>query len=281
MSYFNSYLWGRVVRAFFTVLLLVAMTSTSAARFISPDTLDPSIEGVGTNRYAYAANDPINKSDPTGHILDTAWDLLNVVIDIGTIGYGHYTDNKEMVTQGTIDLGVDAASAMVPFVPAGISKAARAVEKVDDAKALAKVDFDPDWAGKIHGYGQQAGKDTWHADVSYAKAVEYAKDPNVASVHLNRTIDSALGTKGVSQNRPDVTVVYKDGTTVKICECVSPSQKAVEMEAKNTTNVSKIDAAGFKGEGDVTTRGGDGDPTGGNPTGEAPTKGSSSRDNRW
>lgn len=36
-------------------------------RFLSPDTLDPIDEGVGTNRYAYALNDPINKSDPNGH----------------------------------------------------------------------------------------------------------------------------------------------------------------------------------------------------------------------
>lgn len=37
------------------------------ARFISPDTLDPTLPGVGTNRYAYAGNDPINKSDANGH----------------------------------------------------------------------------------------------------------------------------------------------------------------------------------------------------------------------
>jgi RHS repeat-associated protein len=36
-------------------------------RFISADTLDPVVPGVGTNRYAYADNDPINKSDPNGH----------------------------------------------------------------------------------------------------------------------------------------------------------------------------------------------------------------------
>ncbi|MGK6317755.1 polymorphic toxin type 28 domain-containing protein, partial [Neorhizobium sp. DT-125] len=34
---------------------------------ISPDDWDPTLEGVGTNRYAYAQNDPINKSDPNGH----------------------------------------------------------------------------------------------------------------------------------------------------------------------------------------------------------------------
>ncbi len=37
-------------------------------RFISPDDWDPTLLGVGTNRYAYAGNDPINKSDPNGHI---------------------------------------------------------------------------------------------------------------------------------------------------------------------------------------------------------------------
>lgn len=37
-------------------------------RFISPDDWDPTKEGVGTNRYAYAQNDPVNKSDQNGHL---------------------------------------------------------------------------------------------------------------------------------------------------------------------------------------------------------------------
>ncbi|MBA8882147.1 RHS repeat-associated core domain-containing protein [Phyllobacterium myrsinacearum] len=37
------------------------------ARFISPDTMDPTMDGVGTNRYSYSDNDPVNKSDPNGH----------------------------------------------------------------------------------------------------------------------------------------------------------------------------------------------------------------------
>ncbi len=43
-------------------------------RFIQADTWDPDIAGVDINRYAYALNDPINKSDPNGH------------------GYGRYGD---------------------------------------------------------------------------------------------------------------------------------------------------------------------------------------------
>ncbi|MDR6290882.1 RHS repeat-associated protein [Inquilinus ginsengisoli] len=41
-------------------------------RFISPDWWDPTQSGVGTNRYAYSFNNPINKSDPSGH--DADWD---------------------------------------------------------------------------------------------------------------------------------------------------------------------------------------------------------------
>jgi RHS repeat-associated protein len=36
-------------------------------RFVSPDWWDPNKPGVGTNRYAYSDNDPVNKSDPNGH----------------------------------------------------------------------------------------------------------------------------------------------------------------------------------------------------------------------
>ncbi|MBA3518700.1 MAG: RHS repeat-associated core domain-containing protein [Rhizobiales bacterium] len=39
-------------------------------RFLSPDDFDPTLPGLGTNRYAYAGNDPINNADPNGHESD-------------------------------------------------------------------------------------------------------------------------------------------------------------------------------------------------------------------
>ncbi|EUB98022.1 RHS repeat-associated core domain containing protein-containing protein [Rhizobium sp. CF080] len=62
-----------------SLLLIGAMLGapfapTADARFISPDDWDPTLEGVGTNRYAYAQNDPINKSDPNGHVVEGADD---------------------------------------------------------------------------------------------------------------------------------------------------------------------------------------------------------------
>lgn len=62
----------RLTRAL-SLLLVCAMLTVSLgggahARFISPDDYDPTKPGVGTNRYAYSGNDPVNKSDPNGHI---------------------------------------------------------------------------------------------------------------------------------------------------------------------------------------------------------------------
>ena len=37
-------------------------------------TWDPTLPGVGTNRYAYSGNDPVNKSDPNGHNSDDTID---------------------------------------------------------------------------------------------------------------------------------------------------------------------------------------------------------------
>lgn len=48
-------------------MLTVSLSNVANARFISPDNWDPTMPGVGTNRYAYAGNDPVNKSDPNGH----------------------------------------------------------------------------------------------------------------------------------------------------------------------------------------------------------------------
>ncbi len=54
------------------------------ARFVSPDTLDPWLPGVGTNRYSYALNDPINKSDPSGHKAEDKGDSAEQNTDGGS-----------------------------------------------------------------------------------------------------------------------------------------------------------------------------------------------------
>jgi filamentous hemagglutinin len=50
-----------------SLLTVIALGSPVHARFIQPDDWNPTKPGVGTNRYAYSENDPVNKSDPNGH----------------------------------------------------------------------------------------------------------------------------------------------------------------------------------------------------------------------
>ena len=56
-----------VTRLLICLCLLLSTLPAANARFISPDDMDPTLPGVGTNRYAYAGNDPVNKADPNGH----------------------------------------------------------------------------------------------------------------------------------------------------------------------------------------------------------------------
>lgn len=47
--------------------LFAVFASQASAMFVQPDWLDPTEPGVGTNRYSYSFNDPINRSDPSGN----------------------------------------------------------------------------------------------------------------------------------------------------------------------------------------------------------------------
>ncbi|KQW60423.1 MULTISPECIES: polymorphic toxin type 10 domain-containing protein [unclassified Ensifer] len=58
-------------------LAFTPMANLANARFVSPDTLDATFQGVGTNRYAYAGNDPVNNSDPNGHLFDNIRDFFS------------------------------------------------------------------------------------------------------------------------------------------------------------------------------------------------------------
>ncbi|PZQ45152.1 MAG: hypothetical protein DI556_23105, partial [Rhodovulum sulfidophilum] len=72
----------------------------------SPDWLDVTLPGVGTNRFAYAGNSPVNQSDPSGNLFnDTAfsrgWDSV--------FGGGSW-DNTAIGRMGAGDLDNTAAA---------------------------------------------------------------------------------------------------------------------------------------------------------------------------
>lgn len=141
-------------------------------RFISQDSLvlntpekilqDPQ----ALNSYAYARNNPLKYVDPTGNFFETAWDVGNLIYDAGRLvkntvevnvglakyGYGVITKNQALqnsaLTQMSGDLGdlksagidtaFDAGATMIPFVPAGMTKA---VGKADDVAKISEKYF--------------------------------------------------------------------------------------------------------------------------------------------
>lgn len=97
----NSFL-SRLVARFLSLLLVCSMVAISLgsvanARFISPDTWDPTMPGVGTNRYSYSENDPVNKSDPNGHSVSPD------VSDYGSEGTGGDGRSEQAETQTSKD----------------------------------------------------------------------------------------------------------------------------------------------------------------------------------
>jgi RHS repeat-associated protein len=88
-------------------------------RFISPDTMDPTIPGVGTNRYAYVGNDPINKSDPSGH----NWGIA-IGFGTGAIVGGAFEAYSQYGTYGIVnDWGQVGKHALVGAMTGGVGAA--------------------------------------------------------------------------------------------------------------------------------------------------------------
>jgi RHS repeat-associated protein len=96
---------------------------SSQARFISEDPLKFQTE---INPYAYVSGNPVARVDPSGLIpIDTLWDIGNLIYDVVSGDWG--------------SAAWDAAAMMLPYVPAGLSKGAKAFDANQDA--LGQVKF--------------------------------------------------------------------------------------------------------------------------------------------
>ena len=95
----------------------------------------------GMNWYAYVGNDPMNKVDPTGKVLDT-------IIDVGFMLY----DLGDMAVNGVNDTNTTSLAANVTgfFIPGatGLGAATRAGDKGVDFFRGAKGDATPDFTPK-------------------------------------------------------------------------------------------------------------------------------------
>ena len=181
--------------------LILSGVPAANARFISPDDWDPTMPGVGTNRYAYSQNDPVNKADPNGHFVDPMGNWYP-----GTAEDPGYAYNP-LANPGTTALMM---AAPVAAAIAG-STAGLALVAALELNSISNDDVSSaGWGGKIVGKAQVT-KDAWHAAKSAEIAAAAAKDPSVKKVYLNSEYNTALGSKNASKKRPDVVVEYHNG----------------------------------------------------------------------
>ena len=147
--------------------------SPSLRRWLVQDPLSEKYYGISP--YAYCAGNPVNMVDPDGKFPDFIWDAVNVAIDVSSL-----VDNIKHGKWGAaaLDTGgliLDAAAAVVPFVPGGVGtaiKAARTADKVadtskaiktvdkaiDSTEAIKDVDRVTDAVKKVHGNSMASSK---------------------------------------------------------------------------------------------------------------------------
>lgn len=81
------------------------------------------------NRYSYALNNPLKYRDPSGHWIETAWDIANIAWDIAEV-----RSDPSLLNWGA--LVVDVAAVAIPAVPGGAGLIARGGKA---AKAAVKM----------------------------------------------------------------------------------------------------------------------------------------------
>jgi RHS repeat-associated protein len=104
--------------------------------FVQPDTMLPDpYNPQYLNRYAYALNNPVKYTDPSGHYVESAIDVAFLAMDINDIRTG----NANKWTY--IGLGADVVCLLLPGVTGGrlgVKALEEGASRVGDVKSLAK-----------------------------------------------------------------------------------------------------------------------------------------------
>ena len=167
------------------------------------------------SHYVFCNADPINHIDPSGKIVETIWDIANVIYDVGAAIYCHIEGDHETAQTHWVDAVVDTGSALIPGVPAGASKAARMSAEVVESSVKA------------------------------ANRAEIATEVSVRAV--NKVEDAATATKAVHGNSKASTKaqhVYiirdkKTGEVVKVGISGGPKTHNGTRSSRATSQVNK------------------------------------------
>lgn len=146
--------------------------------------------------YAYCLSNPVNNFDPDGEFAETLWDIGNVLYDAGAAIYHHVIDDHETAKSYWKDAAFDMAAAIIPGVPAGTSKlakaasnTAKAVDKASDtakatkaSKALNTQKTASTSTGSIKYQRQKAVKEAWKDERNLVEAGQGTRKWSAAEI---------------------------------------------------------------------------------------------------
>jgi RHS repeat-associated protein len=194
-------------------------------RFISPDWWDPNLPGVGLARYTYSDNDPVNKSDPSGHIAPlAAYAAIVAATVIGDFVISAAMHQLDSVNNPAPSMGVSSvrgtavATATMAFglVPgAGLGFALSATSRgavgpgIEAARAAARANAE---RGVPNPYGSRGKPDHQQAVKELADKYRDQLKPG------EQVIEGGKIRGHDSDRRPDAQIIDKEGTTRKAGE---------------------------------------------------------------
>ena len=109
-------------------------------RFLSVDPMVSDMNnGWNFSRYEYAANNPYSFKDPDGRIIETLWDVANVVMDVASLGGNLATGNYGGAAVDAGGLLLDLAATALPGVPGGAGTAIKIGRGAERAREVLKV----------------------------------------------------------------------------------------------------------------------------------------------
>ena len=184
----------------------------ATGRFLAADTIVPEPGNPqALNRYSYGLSNPLKYTDPTGHWVETAFDVVSLGMTLNDIR------NEGFTFWNTISLVTDVASVILPAVPAGVSHLVRAGKIANNVVNTADTIGD---TAKLLAATENA------ADV--AKALENTGD---AGDFLRAVPVDQVGTSQAFKT-------FKGEDGLSVFEGVSPEQVLSELPGNRVPNTT-------------------------------------------
>jgi Metallopeptidase toxin 4 len=174
--------------------------SPTLARFIQQDSFTGSLNTPQSlNRFSYVHNNPNKYTDPTGHVVETPWDVASLVVGVVSLGYDLYKGDYEAAAVDALGIVADAAAIALPGVPGGAGFAIKAYRAAKvGVKALQYADRAVNTHQAVTAAGDSFGKGNYvDGAINTAFALVGAKGINESAKALGNLDELRSGKAGV------------------------------------------------------------------------------------